>query len=44
MDPRWSQGCIFDEEGMGYDDNEGSDYPVNPFDEDGTIDEDCCDG
>jgi hypothetical protein len=30
---QWSDGCIFDEEGLRYDDNEGSDYPVNPYDE-----------
>lgn len=32
-DPRWSDGCIFDEEGIGYDDNDGSDYPINLEDE-----------
>lgn len=30
VEPR---GCLYDEEGTYYEDLEGSDYPVNPFDE-----------
>lgn len=28
-DPRWSDGCTYDEEGTGYEDNTGVDYPIN---------------
>lgn len=34
IDPdRWLSGCTFDEEGTGYEDNEGNDYPINLEDE-----------
>lgn len=33
-DPIYTTGCIFDEEGLGYEDNEGGDYPINPFGDD----------
>lgn len=36
MNPR---GCLYDEEETYYEDLEGNDYPVNPFDECGTIEE-----
>ena len=33
LNPRWSDGCLYDCEGMGYEDNEGGDYPINLEDE-----------
>ena len=34
-DPKWSQGCIYDEEGIGYNDDESELYPLNPFGDEG---------
>jgi len=28
-DPIYTTGCIYDEEGIGYEDNDGGDYPIN---------------
>lgn len=36
IDPR---GCLYDEEGNYYEDDEGNDYPINPFGECGSDEE-----
>lgn len=34
-------GCLYDEEGTYYQDNDGNEYSLNPFGECGTIEEEC---